>query len=67
MRRLLISPLVVIVAFLLALFSTNAAAEWPWPVHFLFPPQAGLNTACLTCGWHGSGRLGAKRGMAGSP
>ena len=56
MRRLLTSLMAaVILGLLLGSGSRDVAAEWPWSVHFLFPPQVGLNTACLTCGWHGSG------------
>ncbi len=55
MRRLLASLMaVLILGLLLGTGTRDAAAEWPWSVHFLFPPQAGLYSACLTCGWHDS-------------
>ena len=42
---------------LLATSPTFAGGKGKW-VKFLFTPQAGYNSACLTCGWHEGGCVG---------
>jgi len=53
MRRLLALALAaaVVGSFLGVVRSKSAADSDQW-VKFLFTPQAGLNSVCLSCGWH---------------
>jgi hypothetical protein len=59
MRRVLgLATLALVLGTALALLFGDAAqgdgyGRGKW-VKFLFSPQAGLNSACLNCGWHGA-------------
>jgi len=62
-KRLAVTAAATVAGFVLGVLLVSRAEGIGWTPKFLFTPQGGLNSACLSCGWH-SGACGPTWGWA---